>query len=95
MYSCSPVDEGGSEVVYRLVLTEPKNLRIRVFDGAGVDIDVHFLEDPGGAGACVARADKVLDVSAGPGTYWISADTYVSASGPLPGPYLLTVVALD
>ncbi|MDI3289744.1 SGNH/GDSL hydrolase family protein [Polyangium sp. 15x6] len=94
-YSCSPVDEGGSEVVYRLTLTEPTNLRIRVFDAAGVDIDVHFMEDPGGAALCVSRADKVLDVNAGPGTYWISADTYVSASGPLPGPYLFTVVAID
>ncbi|MDI1450494.1 SGNH/GDSL hydrolase family protein [Polyangium sp. 6x1] len=94
-YACSPVDEGGAEVVYRINLKEPTNLRIRVFDAAGVDIDVHFMDDPGGAAACVARADKVLDVSAGPGTYWISADTYVSASGPLPGPYLLTVVAID
>jgi len=94
-YSCSPVDEGGAEVVYRLVLKAPTKLRIRVFDAADVDIDVHFMEDPGGAELCVARADKVLDVSAGPGTYWISADSYVSASGPLPGPYLLTVVVVD
>jgi len=93
-YACSTANEGGAEFVYRLTLDAPKNLRIRVFDDANADIDVHFMSDPGGAENCTNRADKVLDVSAGPGTYWISADTYVDATGPLPGPYLFTVVEL-
>ena len=86
-------NEGGPEIVYRLVLDAPKNLRLRVIDGTNVDIDVHFMSDPGGADACIARSDKVLDVMAGPGTYWISADTYVDASMKvLEGAYLLTIL---
>jgi hypothetical protein len=92
-YSCSMANEGGPEVVYRLKLDAPKNLRIRVIDAGTVDIDVHFMGDPGGADQCIARSDKVLDVTAGPGTFWISADTYVDAAGKvLAGPYLLTVM---
>ncbi len=92
-YSCSMANEGGPEVVYRLKLDSPKQLRIRVIDDGMVDIDVHFMGDPGGAEQCIARSDKVLDVTAGPGTYWISADTFVDAAGKaLMGPYLLTIV---
>ncbi|HRI69384.1 MAG TPA: SGNH/GDSL hydrolase family protein [Polyangium sp.] len=94
-YSCSMANEGGPEIVYRLKLETPKNLRIRVVDDAATDIDVHFLSDPGGANTCLTRSDKVLDVTAGPGTYWISADTYVDAAGTtLTGPYLLTVLEM-
>jgi len=94
-YSCSAANEGGPEIVYRLKLDSQKNLRIRVVDAGATDIDVHFLSDPGGANTCLARSDKVLDVTAGPGTFWISADTYVDASGnTLTGPYLLTVLEM-
>jgi hypothetical protein len=92
-YSCSMANEGGPEIVYRLKLDSTKNLRIRVVDDGKVDIDVHFMSDPGGVDYCLGRNDQVLDVTAGPGTYWISADTYVDASGTaLAGPYLLTVL---
>lgn len=92
-YSCSMANEGGPEVVYRLKLDSMKKLRIRVVDDSMADIDVQFMEDPGGADHCLSRNDKVLDVTAGPGTYWISADTFVDAAGKaLAGPYLLTVV---
>lgn len=37
-------------------------------------VDGQLMSDPGGD-HCLGRADKVLDVSAGPATYWISADT--------------------
>jgi hypothetical protein len=90
--SCSMANEGGPEVVYRLELASAKKLRIRVFDGAGVDIDVQFMQEPGGKDHCIARADRILDVDAGPGTFFLSADTFVDAQGALPGPYLITVV---
>lgn len=94
-YSCSAANEKGPEIVYRLQLDTPKNLRIRVIDAGTVDIDVHFMKDPGGADQCLSRSDKVLDVMAGPGTYWISADTFVNAAGEvLAGPYLLTVLEM-
>ena len=92
MYSCASADESGPEVVYRLKLSEPTDLRIRVFDDANTDIDIQFMADPGGAAHCLARADKVLDVTAGPGTYWISADTYAGSGKSATGAYLLTVV---
>lgn len=94
-YSCSTANESGPEIVYRLKLATQKNLRIRVIDDGAVDIDVQFMKDPGGADNCLGRNDKVLDVTAGPGTFWISADTFVDASGKkLAGPYLLTIVEL-
>ena len=94
-YSCSAANEGGPEIVYRLKLDSQKNLRIRVIDDSATDIDVHFMSDPGGANTCLGRNDKVLDVTAGPGTFLISADTYVDTSGnKLPGPYLLTVLEM-
>lgn len=81
--------------MYRLQLDSQKNLRIRVVDDAATDIDVHFLSDPGGASSCLGRNDKVLDITAGPGTFWISADTYVDTSGNiLTGSYLLTVLEM-
>ncbi len=92
-YSCSMANESGPEIVYRLKLETTKNLRIRVIDDQNGDIDVQFMADPGGADNCLARGDKVLDVTAAPGTYWISADTFVDAAmNALPGTYLLTVV---
>lgn len=94
-YSCSAANEKGPEFVYRLQLDAPKNLRIRVIDKGSVDIDVHFMKDPGGAAQCLGRSDKVLDVTAGPGTFWISADTFVNSSNEvLAGPYLLTVIEM-
>jgi hypothetical protein len=50
------------------------------------------MADPGGPDHCLARADKVLDVTAGPGTYWIAVDTYVASGASRPGPYLFTVL---
>ena len=94
-YSCSAANEKGPEIVYRLKLDAPKNLRIRVIDAGTVDIDVHFMKDPGGADQCLGRSDKMLDITAGPGTFWISADTFVNASNEvLAGPYLLTVLEM-
>lgn len=92
VYSCASADESGPEVVYRLKLSEATDLRIRVFDDANADIDIQFMADPGGADHCLARADKVLDVTAGPGTFWISADTYAGGGMAKGGSYLLTVV---
>jgi GDSL-like Lipase/Acylhydrolase family len=91
-YSCTSADEGGPEVVYRLQLSAPTDLRIRVFDDASADIDLQFMADPGGPAHCLSRADKVLDVTAGPGTYWLAADTYAGGGMAKGGPYLLTVV---
>jgi hypothetical protein len=93
VYSCAPQNEGGPEIVYRVDVSQAATLRARVFVDAGVDIDLHWLSAPD-KNACLVRADKVADLAAQPGTYWLSADTYVSAGIPKPGAYRLTVVAL-
>lgn len=93
LYSCGAQDEGGPEVVYRVVLDAPTTLRARVFDADSVDVDLQWLSGPSGA-ECVARGDKVLDVTAEAGTYWLTADSFVSGGAALAGAYRLTLVAL-
>jgi hypothetical protein len=94
VYSCATQNEGGPEVVYKVTLDAPATLRARVFVEPGVDIDLHWLSAPM-ASACLLRNDKVLDITAQAGTYYLSADTFVSAGVPKPGPYRLTLVKLN
>ena len=92
-YGSFPQDEGGPEIVYRIELSAPTKIRARVFVDDGVDVDLHWLDSPDAA-RTVARADKTLDVMAPAGRFYLSADTFVAAGQPKPGPYRLTVVAL-
>ena len=92
-YSCGPQDEGGPEIVYRLTVNAQTKLRARVFDGGGVDVDLHLLGAEADGESCIARADKLLDADVGPGTYWIAVDSYVSGGAAQSGPYRLTVIA--
>jgi hypothetical protein len=91
VYSCAAANEGGPEVVYRLTLAAPTKLSVRVFDGEGVDVDIHALAAPSG-GACLARHDSRVVLTAGPGDLYLSVDTYVSQGAPQAGPFRLTVV---
>ncbi|MSP60279.1 MAG: SGNH/GDSL hydrolase family protein [Myxococcales bacterium] len=94
VYSCGAQNEGGPEVVYRVQLAQAAKLRARVFVDDGVDVDLHWLDGPA-PDRCLARADKQLDVQAGPGTYWLVADTFVSGGVARSGAYRLTLVRLD
>ncbi len=91
---CAPeTDEGGAEVVYRLDLEAETVVYVAVDDVAGddVDVDVHVLEAPD-PGACVARDNQALTLTLLPGSWWLSVDTWVDASGLAhPGPYVLSV----
>jgi lysophospholipase L1-like esterase len=93
VYSCAPQNESGPEIVYRVDVTQAMTLRARVFVDSGVDIDVMWLSAPD-KNSCIARNDKVVDLQAQPGTYWLSCDTFVSSTGPKPGAYRLTIVPL-
>jgi hypothetical protein len=90
-YGCSTANEGGPEVVYRLTLEKATKLSVRVFDGDGVDVDIHALSGPSGA-SCLARNDRRVLIEAGPGDLYLSVDSFVSQGSAQAGAYRLTVV---
>jgi len=86
-------DEGGPEVIYQLEVTEMTEVRALVFDGAGVDLDVHILESSPAGGNCRARNDKQVTWILTPGTWYFSVDTFVPAGlDPAAGEYLFVLV---
>jgi len=89
----STANESGREVLYRLELAQPTNVRIFVVSLGTADIDVHLLSDPASGQACVARNDKVITRALPAGTHWLSLDTFQSSAGVLAGEYILSVLA--
>lgn len=80
-------DEAGPERVYALHLDAPTALRVIALDREGVDVDVHLLTD----GACVERADRLLDRTVPAGDHRIVVDSFVTAAGAQAGAYTLIV----
>jgi hypothetical protein len=74
-------DESGPERTYALHLDAPAALRFVVLDGdapgAEVDVDVHVLVD----GACVERADRLVDRTLPAGDHLVVVDTFGAAAG--------------
>jgi len=95
--SCdSGQDESGPERYYKLTLSERTPVRIMVFDGAGVDIDVHLLGAQADPTQCLDRDDKMIERTLDAGDYIISLDTFVSrANGPQAGAYTFVIVACE
>jgi hypothetical protein len=91
MYSCGAQNESGPEIVYKIELAAATTLRARVFVDDDVDVDLHWLDAPD-ASRCSARDDKTLEVTAGPGTFWLAADSFVSGGQTKAGAYRLTLV---
>lgn len=92
-YSCAPsTNESGPELFYKLTLTTPSTITVSVSDGSGIDVDVHLLTSLS-ANSCIARNDISFTVNyLSAGTYYITADTWVSSSGyEYAGPYTITV----
>lgn len=91
-YACAPTtDESGPEVVYRVVLEEAGYLGVLIDDDTeGVDIDAHLLGslDPED---CLDRGDRAASDHLEAGTWYMVADTYVSAGEEQSGPYTLTM----
>ena len=86
-YDCAPsTDESGNEIIYRFQTSHSGRFRAKLSDGAGVDIDIHLLQNPqvsnGVATGCIDRAHEVLEVSNLPaGTYYVIADSWSSLNG--------------
>jgi len=92
-YDCAPDnDESGPEKVYRVELAE-EGLLVASLDnlGAGVDVDVHILEQLD-AGTCVDRGHWDAAALLPAGEYFIVVDSYVDGSAVTrDGSYELTV----
>ncbi len=91
-YSCAPAtSESGPEVVYLVDVPEAGRLSVSVSDGDGVDVDVHLLDSPSGAG-CLERDDASFNYDIAAGSYYVVVDTWADSSGAeLPGGYTLDV----
>jgi len=96
-YGCeSMADESGPENIYRMVLDQTTPIRAIVLDRAGVDIDIHLLDDTATEAGCIARADTRIERTLEPGTYYFSLDTYVNGQGvELSGDYTFVVLACE
>ena len=89
----SAANESGREVLYRLELAQPTNVRVFVVSLGTSDIDVHLMSDTASGQSCVVRNDKVIVRQLAAGTHYLSLDTYQAAGGVLPGEYLVGVIA--
>lgn len=91
VYACKPsADESGPEIVYRVTVPEDGFLSAAVYDGAGVDIDVHILSELKGD-ACVDRGDLQARADVKAGYVWIVADTWVDSGTPLKGAFSIDI----
>jgi hypothetical protein len=92
----SLADESGPENIYRVVLTETTPIRAMVLDRAGVDVDIHLLDDSASEAGCIARADRLIEHTLDPGTYYFALDTYVDGQGvEYGGEYTFVVLACE
>lgn len=86
-YDCAPTtNETGNEIIYRFTTAHSGRFRAKLSDGAGVDIDIHLLQNPqvsnGVATGCIDRAHEVLEVdNLSAGTYYVIADSWSSLNG--------------
>ena len=91
--ACSPSDESGPELRYRVALAAPARLVAVVSSGAGADLDVHLVRAGEDGAGCLARGnrDVALDVPAG--SYDVVVDTYASGGVERVGEHFLFVDA--
>ncbi|MEZ4230653.1 MAG: hypothetical protein R3B89_15870 [Polyangiaceae bacterium] len=91
-YDCAPgTSESGPEVVYQVDVPEAGRLSVSVADADGVDVDVHLLDSPSGAG-CLVRDDASFDYDIAAGSYYVVVDTWADSNGiEYPGGYTLDV----
>lgn len=89
-------DESGPELLYRLVLDEPRPIRALVFAHGETEVDLHLLPEGGDPGECLARDDRIFQGTLAAGTYLLSVDTPVSRRGTVrAGEYFLLVVPCE
>lgn len=91
-YSCQPgTSEAGPEELFVFRLTEPGIVIVGLVEPSGGDVDVHLLTELS-ASSCLARSDRGVSNHLEPGIYYISMDTYRSASNA--GMYSMRVIFL-
>lgn len=88
-------NEAGPEVFYRLELATATALRVILLDRDGVDVDLHVLDGAPSGEACLARHDRVVQGTFGPGTLYVAVDSFVSSAGELSGRYHLVVLPCE
>jgi hypothetical protein len=90
-YSCAPgTNEGGAEIVFQVTVPANGFLSAAVYDGAGVDVDVHILSARD-AQSCVDRGDLHASTDVTPGLWFVVVDTYVSGGTPQAGAFTLDI----
>lgn len=87
-------DESGPEIFYLLELPEETPVRLLLLDREGVDVDLHLMSAQGGE-SCLARDDRAIQRTLGPGSYWITADTFVASGSEQAGDYLFVALRCD
>jgi hypothetical protein len=84
------LDESGREIVYRFRIDEPARLAatIAFTEPQGTDVDLHLLSSIEPL-TLEKRGNTALYAVLEPGTYYVTADTFVSSGQELAGPYSL------
>jgi hypothetical protein len=90
---CAATNEGGPEFLYRFTLGQQSTVRAIVVSLGTADIDVHIVDSTGNAAGCIARDDKVALTTLNAGTYYLALDTWVGSGGPLPGEFMVVLLA--
>ncbi|MCA3016353.1 MAG: SGNH/GDSL hydrolase family protein [Myxococcaceae bacterium] len=90
--ACSPANEGGPEVLYRLDVTQSRAVRAVVVSLGAADVDVHLLQGSATGAACVARNDKAVTATLTSGAWFLALDTFVSSGAERAGEYALVVL---
>ena len=89
-YSCEPgKGEAGPEVFYVFTVYTPGVFEAKLWDGDGVDIDLHLLSGPS-VNSCIVRGHTKVTAELTAGAYWLVADSWSDGNGiDYPGPYSL------
>lgn len=93
-YDCSSSDESGAEIWYRLELAERTSIRAMVVDAPQTDVDLHIVGEAVDGSGCIARHDRLLEVTLDAGVHHIAVDTFVSSGVPRSGGYLLMITEI-
>ncbi len=88
-------NESGGEYYYKLEISSTVKLRIMIFDNEETDIDIHLLENEISQNSCTERNDKIIEKTFNPGTYYLTADTFVSNNIAKSGEYMIVINECD
>jgi hypothetical protein len=84
------LDESGPEYIYKFTIDEPARLAATIAfeEPVGTDVDLHLLSSVSPP-VLVTRGNTSLYALLEPGTYHLTADTFVMSGAPQAGPYSL------